>query len=124
MKGIALIEVLFASLLLGITALTFATSFQHTLFFDSKSDQISGGITAIQQQLETLRQQDPYNMPTGNNTVTSSATIGTRTYTVTTIYCPTSTVWCATSRQRHIRVSATYRGKTYGPYDAVFVQLR
>lgn len=121
--GFTLIEVLASMGLFAIFATMTATAFIGNIKFNHESELKSEAIQAAQQVMDDYRTQDPTLLPT-SGTVTRTITIGARSYTVVTTFCPSGSTYCTSVNLRHLKNTVSKSGQILYEVESIFSQLQ
>jgi prepilin-type N-terminal cleavage/methylation domain-containing protein len=121
-RGVSLVEVLLALLILGIVLAGMVPSFLAFLDVNTRNEERTGAVQAAQTVLESLRLADPAMLPSGGASQPQPIRVGERTYQVVTRYCVVS-AFCD-SDSRHLAVEVLHEGNLLYSAETVFTQLR
>jgi len=124
-RGFTLIEVMMSFVLFSLVATSLTSAFISMMKANTKSERISGAVSATQNVLDSLRLINPATMPVSGAGASETVSVGYHTYTVVPEYCSDNT-FCTSNNIRQIRVSATLEGSDEVLYSAetVYAQLQ
>lgn len=121
-RGLTLIEVVVAMGIFAIASLALQTGLVTHIRSNGRTETKAFAIQAAQEVLDEKRAQAPSALPT-TGTETTIVNIGSRPFTVKTIYCYNVSM-CIDSVTRHLWVEVSFQGETTYTTQTVFTQLR
>jgi type II secretory pathway pseudopilin PulG len=110
--------------ILGVAAMAILPAFMNHLDANTRNEQRSDAVTAVQATMEDLRLQDPSSLPESGESAPQLFTIGGREYEVKTRYCQ-RTEFCppASPGSRHLVVEVYLDGEKIYEVETVYTQL-
>lgn len=120
-RGFSLLEVVAALALISFAAVGVVPAFMVHLHANTRSEERSGAVLAVQQTMEALRLEDPTALPASGASPTQLVTVGERQYQVVTRYC-VKPAFCDTNT-RHIEVEVSFGGRKIYAVETVYTQL-
>lgn len=120
-RGISLVEVLCALVVIGIGAMAILPTFVVHRDSTERNEIRAGAMIAATTVMERLRLDDPAALPTSGASAAQQFDIDGRTYMVVTRYCPSPSLCGTGSRQVVVEVSRD--GDMVYELETVFTQL-
>jgi len=121
-RGFSLIEVMTAMALFGVVTTGMIPVFLAHARFNHDTHRRSSAVAAAQIVMDSLRTQNPAEMPSSGSTVFEDVEVDSTHFVVVAYYCLEAN-YCS-SKTRHVRVEVDYGGKLYFTLDTVYTKLR
>ena len=121
-KGVTLIEALVAVAIIGIAISSVAPAFIVQMDTNTRNEERTEAAALAAQVMETLRHEDPADMPNGGSSDPESVTVGHRTYEVVVQYCNEPS-YCGPG-SRHIVTEVSLDGETLYTTETVYTALQ
>lgn len=120
-NGFSVIEVMCSLGIFGVLSLGLTTSLISNLKTNTRNQVKTEALQIARMTLDNYRVSEVVNLPTTGD-VTSTQTIGNRTYDITVSFC-VNDAYCA-SEMRHLIITVKGSGTTYAEIETVFTQLK
>lgn len=120
-RGVSLVEALLAIALLGVAAVSILPAFVVQMNTNTRNEQRTAAITAVQQSIEALRLVEPSSLPSSGQSAAQIVNVDGRDYEVIVSYCTLST-YCGTE-SRHILVEAFLDGQKVYEAETVYTEF-